>query len=144
MGKLRAVVGILGLSVLLMGCGREYDGDQRYPLSGTAAFGGEPIDLGSISLIPMNGSEKGAARASGGVIRDGKYEIPEPKGPNAGTYRVEIHWLKKTGRELLDAETGDMYDERKEVLPPKFHKQSDLTLEIPAPENTHNLELSAG
>ena len=134
-----ATIAIFSFGVLLCGCASEYDGEPRYPLTGTATFNGEPIDLGSISLIPAGGG----GRASGGVITDGKYVIPEIKGPNAGTYRVEVHWLKRTGRELLDQETGAMYDERVEALPDQFHKNSELTVEIPATENAHNLGLTA-
>ena len=150
MGKLYAACSALGVCVLLAGCGREYDGDQRFPLSGTASFNGEPIDLGSITLVPTGGgTETGggtatSGRASGGTIMDGKYVIPEEKGPNAGMYRVEVRWLKKTGRELKDPESGEMYDERIEALPEKFHRKSELTVEIPAAEDTHNLELKAG
>jgi hypothetical protein len=48
---------------------------------------------------------------------------------------VEIHWLKRTGKQLRDAETGEMYDERKEALPDKVHTNSELTVEVPLPEN---------
>ena len=131
----------LGLCVLLAGCGgSKYSGDQRFPLVGEVTFDGQPIDLGSISFIPASGGE---GRASGGVITDGKYDVPEEKGANAGTYRVEIHWLKRTGKELLDAESGEMYDERIEALPDKFHSSSELTVEVPLPANTHDFQLKS-
>jgi len=146
MGRFFVTVGTLGLGVLVAGCGGTYKGDQRFPLTGTATFNGEPIDLGSISLIPAGGAAAGGAsnsRASGGIIKDGKYIITEENGPNTGTYRVEIHWLKKTGKELVDKEAGYTYDERIEALPEKFHKNSELTVEIPAPDDTHDLDLKA-
>ena len=75
-------------------------------------------------------------RFSGGVIQDGKYTLPEEKGATAGKYRVEISWLKVTGKQLKDAETGEMYDERVEALPDKYHKNSELTAEVPS-EDEH-------
>lgn len=131
---------VAGLSVLFTGCGPPYDGERRYPLSGTATYEGQPIDLGSITLLPLDGNSKSH---SGGVITDGKYSIPEEKGPNAGKYRVEMHWLKRTGKQLLDRESGEMYDQRIEALPNKFHKNSELDVEIPAAKNTHNFELKS-
>jgi hypothetical protein len=142
-GKRFTVVAVLSLTGLLSGCGGG-EGDGLYPLSGLATFNGEPIDLGSIALIPAGGGGGEQMRASGGVIKDGKYLIPPEKGPTAGTYRVEVHWLKKTGKTLVDEETESLYDERIEALPPEFHRKSDLTIEIPAPENTHDLKLTAG
>ncbi len=126
---------------ILIGCGGEkYPGDKRFPLTGSASYNGQPIDLGSLSLTPAGGDAKSV---SGGVIQEGKYEIPEAKGPNAGTYRVELHWLKLTGKQLLDNTTGEMYDERVEGLPAKFQQKSELTIEVPTPDNTYNFELKS-
>jgi hypothetical protein len=130
----------LGLCALLAGCsGPKYKGDKRYPLSGEVTLDGQPVDLGSISVIP-EGSKGGA---SGGVINEGKYDVPEEKGPTAGTYRVQINWLKRTGRQLRDPESGEMYDERREALPEKFHTKSELTVEVPAPDNRHDFTLKS-
>ena len=137
----RIFVAVLSLGMAASGCGGE-EGDGLHPLSGSATYNGEPIDLGSIALIPAGGGGAGSQRASGGVIQNGMYDIPPEKGPNAGKYRIEVHWLKKTGRELIDPMSGDKYDERKEALPPQFHARSDLTIEIPAPENRHDLNLT--
>jgi hypothetical protein len=137
MSKLTATIGGLGLCALLASCsGSSYSGDKRYPLEGEVTYGGQPVDLGSISFIP-----DGKGRHSGGVIENGKYAVPEEKGANAGTYRVQIHWLKRTGKQLRDAESGEMYDERREALPDKFHANSELTVDIPAPENRHDFLL---
>ena len=129
------------LITVLAGCGgADYEGDRRYPLSGTATFDGKPIDLGAITLVPNGGDAKSP---SGGVIKDGKYSIPEAMGPNAGNYRVEVQWLKLTGKRLKDETTGEMYDERKQALPSKFNTKSELVVELPAPADTHNLDLTA-
>lgn len=142
MSKLVSKFCVLGACVFIVGCGgKSYDGDQRFPLSGTASYDGQPIDLGSIALIPNGGTPK--ATASGGVINDGKYSIPEEKGPNAGSYRVEIHWLKLTGKQLLDQDTGEMYDQRIEALPDKFHANSELNIDVPSPKSTHDFDLKS-
>ncbi|HVJ84130.1 MAG TPA: hypothetical protein VM452_00725 [Caulifigura sp.] len=140
MGRLLVIIGVLGVVAVASGCGG-VDEDALHPLSGSATYNGEPIDLGSIAFIPAGGGS-GSQRASGAVIQNGTYQIPQEKGLNTGTYRVEVRWLKKTGRELTDPMSGDKYDERKEALPAKFHAKSDLTIEIPAPENQHDISLS--
>jgi hypothetical protein len=124
----------------LAGCGGpKYKGDQRFPLSGSATLDGQPIDLGSISFV---GGDATKTRFSGGVITDGKYDVPEENGPTAGKYRVEISWLKRTGKQLKDAESG-MYDERIEALPEKYNKNSELSADVPAPDNTYNFDLKS-
>jgi hypothetical protein len=144
MSELNSTLLGLGLCAVLAGCGSaKYTGEQRFPLAGQVTFDGQPIDLGSISFIPTGDSGDGEARASGGVITDGKYAVPEEKGANAGTYRVEIHWLKRTGKELLDPESGEKYDERVEALPDKFHAKSELNVEVPLPSNTHDFDLKS-
>ena len=123
---------------LLAGCNRGYSGDRRYPLSGTVLVDGQPLDVGAISFLPM---DQDAQRVSGGPIADGKYSVEEARGSNAGKYRVEIRWYKKTGRSLRDADTGEPYDERKEGLPERYHKESELTAEIATGKTAFNFDL---
>jgi hypothetical protein len=141
MTKLTPTFCRLALCALLVGCGSsKYSGEERFPLEGSVTLDGQPVDLGSISFTPAG---EGKGRASGGVITDGKYAVPEEKGANAGKYRVEIHWLKRTGKQLRDPESGEMYDERREALPEKYHTKSELTVEVPAPENRQNFDLKS-
>jgi hypothetical protein len=141
MSNLTSTFYCLALCAALAGCGSsKYSGDQRYPLEGEVTFEGEPIDMGSITFTPEG--DKG--RVSGGVITNGKYAVPEENGANAGTYRVKISWLKRTGRKLKDVESGEMYDERREAIPDSVHKDSELTVEVPLPDNRHDFKLKAG
>ena len=140
MSKFAFTLSSLALCAVLAGCGSsKYSGEKRYPLEGEVTFEGQPIDVGSITFLPKG--DKG--RISGGVITDGKYAVSEENGANAGTYRVEIHWQKSTGRKLKDPESGEMYDERREALPDTLHKNSDLIVEVPLPDNRHDFKLKA-
>jgi hypothetical protein len=139
MSKLTSTFCCFAVCAAIAGCGGpKYKGDKQYPLAGEVTVDGQPVDLGSISFIPQ-----GKGRSSGGVIKDGKYTIPEENGANAGTYRVEIHWLKRTGRQLKDAESGEMYDERREAIPDKLNTNPELTVEVPLPENRHDFNLKS-
>ncbi len=138
-GTLR-ILCIVGLCFALNGCGRrgDYSGPQRYPVSGNVTVDGQPLDWGSISFIPAGADGQ---RVSGGPIADGAYAVPEEMGANAGQYRVEIRWAKKTGRKLRDPDSGELRDERKEGLPARYHQQSELTAEVSATKTTFDFDV---
>jgi hypothetical protein len=125
--------------LLVAGCSRSYSGDRRFPLSGTVRVDGEPLDVGAISFIPANDKQ----RVSGGPISNGAYSVDEATGANAGTYRVEVRWYKKTGRQLKDADTGEFYDERKEGLPKRYHQDSTLTADVGSGQTTFDFDLKS-
>lgn len=129
------------LCVTLVGCGgRKYSGDRRFPLTGKVTYDGQPIDYGAISFLPVSG---GKQRVSGGTIVDGTYSVPEEAGANQGSYRVEIHWAKKTGKQFRDPDTQEMMDKRDEGLPPRFHSKSTLTAEVSAAQTTFDFHLKS-
>ena len=130
----------LGLCAVFLGCGgANYSGAKRYPLSGEVTLDGQPVDLGSITFTPADGK----GRPCGGVITDGKYDVSEEQGASAGSYRVEIHWLRRTGKKLKDAESGEIYDERKEAIPAKLNASLELSVEVPLPQNRHDFKLKS-
>jgi hypothetical protein len=136
----RCRLAVLASLCFVVGCSRGYSGDRRYPLSGTVRVDGQPIDVGAISFIPIDND---AQRVSGGPIADGKYSVEEARGSNAGKYRVEVRWYKKTGRWIRDADTGELYEERKEGLPKRYHKESELTVEVSSGQTTFDFDLKA-
>lgn len=118
---------------VLTGCG----GDGRRSVSGEVTLDGEPVDGGSIVFLPSGGEGgKGAAE-----IVKGKYAIPTEQGLPPGSYRVEIHWLKPTGKQIPSGDPGMMTDERAEAIPAQYHSASTLVAEITAGENKHNFHL---
>jgi hypothetical protein len=125
----------------LIGCTRqEYSGAKRYPLSGRVTYDGQPIDLGSISFLPMNDGEQ---RVSGGYIENGAYSVPEAQGANAGKYRVEIRWQKSTGKQIKDPHGEELTEQRVEGLPPKYHKDSELTAEVSGGRTRFDFDLKS-
>lgn len=133
-----AVLWLLTATTLL-GCSRQsYSGPKRFPLAGKITIDGQPLDFGSISFIPADGQ-----RVSGGLIENGAYGVTEENGANAGKYRVEIRWQKKTGKQKRDNDSGEMFDERKEGLPDRFHAQSELTADVSAKQTTFDFDLKS-
>ena len=99
---------LIGGSMLLstlVGCG----GSSRGPVSGTVMLDGQPLEYGVISFSPVKGN---AAPGSGGVVKDGKFEISAAKGLKPGDYKVNIEVLKKTGRMIQDFPDGPQRPER--------------------------------
>jgi hypothetical protein len=133
----------LCLGLVIAGCGRKYSGDRRFPLSGTVSFNGEPVDLGSISFIPLESNQ----RVSGGTITDGAYSVPEEFGANAGKHRVEIRWQKKTGKKIVVARNDDGTvledDVRAEGLPPEFNTDSTLIAEVSESQSRFDFDLKS-
>jgi hypothetical protein len=101
---------------------------------------GAPLDTGTISFIPADHQQQ---RVSGGPVSKGAYSVDEASGANAGKYRVEIHWYKKTGRQVPDPMTGDLYDERAEGLPDRYHKDSELTVDVSANNTKFDFDLKS-
>jgi hypothetical protein len=130
----------VSLFVLFAGCGRrEYEGEKRYPLSGSVTYDGEPID-GSIAFLPVDSKQ----RASGGAIVSGRYSVPEAQGANSGKHRIEIHWIKRIGEGVVDETAGgEMSYKTMEGLPPKFHQDSELTVEVPSRDHTYDFHLTS-
>jgi len=122
------------------GCSKsEYSGPERFPLAGKVTFEGEPVDAGTISFLPADAS--GEQRVSGGTIVDGTYSVPEAQGANAGKHRIEIRWMKRTGKQVRDPISSEMIDQRVEGLPAKYHTDSALTTDVPSPTGTYDFDL---
>jgi hypothetical protein len=123
--------------VVLAGCG-----GSSASVEGTVSVDGTPVDHGSIVFAPAGGS----GATVGTDIRDGKYTLPTERGLTSGKYKVEITWNKKTGKKMKDvADTGAVTDDRMQVLPEKFNKNTELTTEIKGGANGGvNFELKSG
>jgi hypothetical protein len=115
----------------LAGCG----GSNH--IEGTVTLDGQPVDGGTISFINTSGG------SAGGQILDGKYSIESKLA--SGTYKVQIEWLKKTGKTIPNkSDAGTTSDETKQVIPVEYNRQSNLTAEVKSGSNTFNFELKSG
>jgi hypothetical protein len=72
------------LFLFVVGCGPRSD---RLAVSGDVTLDGAPLDQGSIRLTSTG---TGKLFASGALIQNGKFHVPQEKGLPPGTYRVEI------------------------------------------------------
>ena len=75
-----------GLGFLFVtGCS---DNNPRLPVTGTVLFKGELLEHGNIQFLTTEGPPGPAA---GGMITNGKYDIPKIHGLEPGAYRVLIN-----------------------------------------------------
>ncbi len=136
---MRTQVLLLALGSILLfvaGCG----GSGNATVKGTVTFDNTPVDEGSISFFPEPGTE---SRKASAAIVNGAFEIPAERGPTAGTFKIEISWMKKTGRKTPSADPGmgDL-DERKEAIPVKYNSDSTLVRDIVAGANRLEFNLA--
>ena len=116
---------------LLSGCN-----SGQATVEGDVTYDGQPIGIGRIVFLPEN--PKLIKR--GTRFENGHYKLAPPEGPPPGNHRVEIHWLKPTGKTVRN-EFGEQLPDLAEGLPDKYHKDSTLTATLKPGRNTVDFRL---
>lgn len=112
-------------------------GSEGRAISGEVTVDGQPVEDGAILFVPDGG---GADRSEvGASIVNGKYSVEDGRGPKPGKYKVQIRWMKKTGRKYQGADGVE--DEKVQALPPRFNTETTLTAEVKGGKNTINFPL---
>lgn len=117
---------------------------SRAPVEGTVTLDGKPVDGGVIVFAPEEyrggGVERTVVKAD---INGGKYSLDAAHGPVVGNYRVEIHWKRKTGRQIPSDEPPGTKEEEMEVIPRVYHEGSRTVVEIKPGENKFDYPLKS-
>ncbi len=132
----RAFIALLFVGAVLASGGCT-SGSKQVAVKGTVHFDGSPVEEGSISFFP----EDGEARKASAAIINGEFAIPAERGPAPGKFKVEISWMRKTGKKIPSADPGIEIDERKEVIPAKYNTASTLLRDITSGDNTLEIRL---
>ena len=124
---------IIGLAIVALfgGCSGGTSSVQ-----GSVSYDGQPIQNGTITMIPTGGE---GAKKVGTQIVDGKYQMTSELGPAPGSYKVEIHWKKPTGKKYK-SDAGE-FDVVEEGLPAKYHAETSLTTVIKSGANKIDFNL---
>jgi hypothetical protein len=156
---LRTMTGLLAL-LGLASCSSDDGLGQRYPVSGTVTYNGNPLEKGEISFVS---EDVKANIGASGQITSGSYKLStggNSDGAQAGKYKVTI-----TAKEdyLAKAKADFQQETKKEGLnyiPPQFIAKAEaqaksliprgygdvrttnLTAEVKPQSNTFNFELS--
>ena len=77
---------------------------------------------------------------AGSDIVDGEYTIPADKGAVVGKNLVRISAYGPTGK-MFKEPSGEMVEERGQLIPVKYNKQSTLEREVKPGKNTFDFDL---
>lgn len=110
------------LCVAVAGCSES----PRQSVEGTVTLDGQPLDKGDITFFPLAGSEGPAA---GARVENGKFQVAKARGTFAGNFRVEIAKYEDIPGMFQAGKDGPI-PVSGNVLPARYHEQSELTAEI--------------
>jgi hypothetical protein len=110
-------------------------GDGRLAVSGTVTVDGKPLEAGAISFAPEPGSD---ANTAGGVVKQGKFDLPSSAGLKPGKYRVNVTAMRKTGRVVQDPMAGAI----PEQVPIEFNETGSLSAVVQADNRPLEITLS--
>jgi hypothetical protein len=111
---------------------------SRPVVEGTVTLDGEPIEKGTIELLPSDG--KGPTAGCG--IEAGKYRMPAAP----GSRQVVIRASRKDGQmpDPMSPGSGAMVDRYVSYVPEKYNDKTELTVTIKPGLNQHDFKLEGG
>jgi hypothetical protein len=121
-----------------MGCS-----PSQSSLSGTIMLNGQPLNEGSIQLIPESGNT--IYSPTGATIRNGQYKIPADPGISEGTYTVRISSPKAkegTTFSINDPKSLPRRVQMIEQIPPEWNHESKNTIQIKKGTNKQNFSIT--
>ena len=110
----------------VLGCAAGLSEPTRGPFSGTVTVDGRPVASGQVRLIALD---------TDGVnvlipVADGKFHVSADQGPAKGKYRVEFSVPSATKTRTPNPDIpGEWLEEASETLPPRYHRDSTITLD---------------
>jgi hypothetical protein len=123
----------VALLLILAGCN---EGPARAVVSGKVTYKGTPLAKGQIRFLIDN------RPSSMGQIENGSYRIDYQGGVPVGSGKVEIEGFEDTAKVVFTGPTGEKVHEAKQILPDKYNKKTELTVEIKNGENEKNFDLT--
>jgi hypothetical protein len=115
--------------LLAIGC-TSGDSQGRKAVQGEVTLDGTALATGAIRFEPQDPK---VGTPSGAVISKGRYEIPPAQGLVPGIYRVYLTAVEASAdNRTADEIMNNPGPPRKELIPAKYNRQSQLTVEIKA------------
>ena len=134
MVRLRLKYALTITVVVLSGCGPQSD---RLAISGKITLNGAPLDSGSIRFTSVAGQK---LFASGAVVENGEFDIPQEKGLPPGTYQLEISARDTNAPPVVyRGAPGEppLPPTAPERIPPEYNTNSKHTIEVTADGDNH-------
>ena len=115
---------ILGVMVSLVGCSGG-DGIERVDVTGTVTYQGQPVQEGTITFDPQGKGPVAGAQITGGTYQaTGRGAVP------VGNYLVRISSTVEDRENWVEDAMPE--PPRKELLPEKYNRESELQREVPS------------
>ena len=121
------------LVLLIAGCGGGGNPQGRLPFSGNVTLDGQALKGGYLILEPKSGQKT----QSGGMIHEGRFEVPQNKGAAPGLYAVAIYSGDTTQPPSGVSPGTPEYEvamkkvkTRGEQVPTKYNTKTTLTAEL--------------
>lgn len=124
----------------MVGCGSRPSEPLRGKIWGQVTLDGRPVPQGLLRLIALDPEGINCLA----TIADGKYELPAEQGPTKGKYRVEFSVPSAHKRKVPNPDVpGQFLEEAEETLPPKYHRDSQITIDYdPAQPRAYDFKLT--
>ena len=122
-------VHVIASSILILsGC----DGKSRATVQGTITLDGQPIELGAISFIPVDGKSP----TTGGPISNGHYSVPNVP---VAEMKVAISGSRVVGKKKLYADRPDSQEMpiTENPVPAQFSDLQNTTLRFEVKHGTN-------
>jgi len=137
MRTLRLVL-LAALVLALAGCG-----GHKVHVWGEVSYDGKPVASGTIEFVPVDGTR---GPSTGGMIVDGRYDVPAKVGPlPGGVYQVEIRAMRPTGETMPDPmnPNGPPIERKENYIPDVYNTRTTLkvTISSSSAENQHDFRL---
>jgi hypothetical protein len=115
-------------------------------VSGTVTWQGKPLPLGTISFVPAAGEDLSGSKTT---ITNGRYELPNPPGLAAGSYKVRIQARGNPKKNATVSEPPKGVPDfnpvdplLQEQIPEKYNDETTLTAELAQGSNTKDFDLT--
>lgn len=133
MCTIRQLITLLSIVIAIAVTGCD-SGPAEFAVTGEVTFNGEPLKEGLILFEPTDGT----GDSHDASIKDGKYSA----NVTAGDKLVRITANEVVGqKKAYDTPDSPMVDITKEIIPPKFNRQSKLTATIASDASKHDFNL---
>ncbi|QDU60693.1 hypothetical protein Pan216_15420 [Planctomycetes bacterium Pan216] len=125
-------------SVGIAGCGSE-EGPDLGTVTGIVTLDGQPLDNATIWFMPVEGNRRSIGKTDG----SGQYKLfytRDRAGAELGAHKVSITSEFDTP---VNEATGEPAHSRPEMLPARYHEQTELTADVDKGSNTFNFDLTS-
>lgn len=118
-----------------LGCNSGPTPLKRGKFEGKVTLAGKPVANGLVRLLAIEATGTNVVAK----VTSGQFQLTEAEGPTKGKYRVEFSVPSATLRRFENPDfPGKWIEEPVETLPPKYHRDSTITLDYD-PDNPQPL-----